>query len=214
MVKKSYIEKPEFLSVPAAAELCGVSRNTLYSWVRQAKLRAYTTPGRTNLIRPSDLVHFMQKSGMFVPPGLIDMARRDAAFGKDDGVHESIDTPENSILIVDDEPAVRSVLVRTLDGLAPLYQAGTGYEALHMLTVRKDIRVVLLDINMPGQWGTETFEEIKKIRPDIRVVIITGFSPDVPEAVRKDEQVAAIYDKPVDIHDLHEKVSELFQSIT
>ena len=61
---KSDIPEPKFLSVPESAKICGVSRNTVYMWVRQGKLGAYQTPGRTNLIRPSDLVKFMEENGL------------------------------------------------------------------------------------------------------------------------------------------------------
>lgn len=214
MVKRQEIDRPEFLSVPAAAELCGVSRNTLYSWVRQNKLKAYKTPGRTNLIRPHDLVQFMQTSGMFVPPGLIDLARRDAALGAEleGDAGDSVHAKEHSLLIVDDEPAVRSVLVRALDGIAPIYQAGTGFEALHLITVRTDIKLVLLDIQMPGQVGDETFREIKRLRPDLKVLVVTGFAPDIPSDMKNDPMIVDILDKPVDIHELHEKVAGIYRA--
>ncbi len=206
VLKNPNIEQPEFLSIPAAAKLCGVSRNTMYSWVRQEKLKAYKTPGRTNLIRPSDLVHFMQKSGMFVPPGLTDLARRDAGLGGDSDLKQD-EVQNTAILIVDDEPIIRSVMVKALDGLCPIYQAETGYEALHLLTMRKDIGVILLDVVMPGQAGYETFDEIKKLKRDIDVFMVTGFANDIPDQVKDDPQIKAILHKPVKIEVLRERVA-------
>jgi excisionase family DNA binding protein len=195
--KKNYIEEPDFLTIPDAAKLCGVTRNTVYIWARQGKLSTYKTPGRTNLIRPNDLVKFMQKSGMYVPPGLLDLARRDVKMDDPGSTPENADA-KPSILVVDDDMLVRTMVVQTLDDRYPVYQAQTGYEALHLLTVRKDIRLVLLDVRMPGQVGTETFAEIKKLRPDVKILIVTGFIDDVPQSIRDDEMVFDVMEKPVD----------------
>jgi DNA-binding response OmpR family regulator len=40
------------------------------------------------------------------------------------------------------------------------------------------IRGVLLDLNMPGASGEDTFDAIRRIRPDVRIVLISGYSQD------------------------------------
>lgn len=70
-------DKPVFLSVPAAAQLCGVTRNTMYQWVKQGKVSAYQTPGRTNMIRPGDLLIFMRECGLFIPNQLSELAQKE-----------------------------------------------------------------------------------------------------------------------------------------
>lgn len=163
---------PEFLTVPEAARLCGVSRNTVYSWVKHGRLSAYQTPGRTNLIRPSALVRFMHESGMFVPDALGDMARQD----------EKLDPPARSpakgrgaaVLIVEDEPQSRALAFRTFDGSCVVYEAQTGYEALHMLTVHKDISIVLLDFDVPGHCLGGMLAEMAKLRPGLGLIVAAG----------------------------------------
>jgi excisionase family DNA binding protein len=208
---KSDIPQPSYLSVPEAARLCGVSRNTLYTWVRKGKLSAYQTPGHTNLIRPSDLVHFMESSGLFVPGALIDLARNDEQQGKPAQVAVKDGRP--AVLVVDDDSATRSVIVRALKNEYSLFQAGTGYEALHILTGHPEIKLALLDLRMPGQHGLTTLSEIVKLRPDMRVVIITGFSAEVPARVLAEGLAARVLQKPIQLPELRETVAEVLQLV-
>lgn len=204
---KSDIPKPLFLSVPEAAKLCGVSRNTLYTWVQKGKLSAYQTPGRTNLIRPSDLVSFMQNSGLFVPDALTDLAQKDELNNQPVSSEETAEAAPPGVLVVDDDASSRSLMVRALRDEYTLFQAQTGYEALHLLTLRKEIKLVLLDLRMPGQHGLSTLQELKELRPDLKVLIVTGFAGEIPRQFIESGMVARILEKPVAIAALKKEVA-------
>ncbi len=199
---KRFDQHPQFLTVPEAAKFCGVSRNTLYTWVRSGKLGAYTTPGRTNLIRPSDLVNFMQTNGMFVPESLLEFARTDEKMGPGKPDADAPKPGGVSVLVVDDDSSSRALVTRALGQDAAIYEAETGYEALHLLTKNKGIQVVLLDLLMPGQHGLQTLSEIRRMRPDCRVLVMTGFSSEIPEEMRNDGTINGILEKPVEIQTL------------
>lgn len=201
------INQPSFLSVPRAAKLCGVTRNTLYTWVKKGKLKAYQTPGRTNLIRPVDLVAFMQEHGMFVMPALVELAQ------KDEEQHAAIskvnpDTEKPALLVVDDEHSMRTLVMRLLRGVCPLYQAETGYEALHLLTIHPNIKVVLLDLRMPGKDGLDAQQEIMQLRPDVVVAIITGYYDDYVREILIHGDVERVFKKPFDTEELQTFVRE------
>ena len=210
---KSDIPEPKFLSVPEAAKICGVSRNTVYMWVRQGKLGAYQTPGRTNLIRPSDLVKFMEENGMFVPNSLAEMAREDVKLmgGTPETENVSVTDSVCNVLVVDDDPMSRSLAVRALKDVGQVYQAETGFEALHLMTLHAQIDIILLDLRMPGQHGLETLEEINRIRPEAAVIIVTGFATDIP-----DEQASGaifkVLEKPITIGQLQDTIVEINKS--
>ena len=206
---KPELPQPKFLSVPEAAKICGVSRNTLYSWVRQGKLSAYKTPGRTNLIRPSDLVKFMHQNGMFVPASLLELSRQDEKLNETNDEQAMNTRLDHTVLVVDDDPISRSLAVRALNDTCHVYQAETGYEALHLLTVHRDIKIVLLDMRMPGQHGSETLSEIKRLRPDVAVVVVTGFADDVTEEILAKGLVERIVEKPVTLPVLQEAIVEI-----
>jgi len=195
------------LTIPEAAEICGVSRNTFYTWVRKKEIKAYQTPGRTNFIRPSDLVAFMQQAGLFVPEDLQAMAKEDQERHPTEPVQDS----RPAVLVVDDDSGARQVLVHGLRSQYRVCEARTGYEALHQLTCDPAIRVVVLDMRMPGQHGLQTLQEVRTLRPDVRVIIVTGFVGDVPDEVVQDKAVAATLQKPVSMDELRTIVEQAWQ---
>lgn len=208
---RTEIPQPRFLSVPEAAKICGVSRNTVYAWVRQGKLGAYQTPGRTNLIRPSDLVKFMHQNGMFVPSSLVEIARIDDKQSAAEAKAAEGQGHEHTVLVADDDPITRSLAVRAIHENCQVYQAETGYEALHLLTLHKDIDIILLDLRMPGQHGSDTLSEVRELRPDIAIIIITGFAGDLPPELVNNEMVVSVIQKPFTMPVLQEAIEQAGQ---
>ncbi|MFC1597352.1 response regulator [Planctomycetota bacterium] len=78
------------------------------------------------------------------------------------------------VLIVDDEERFRETTAAILERRGfEVKAAGSGIEAIE--EIRKDgIDVVVLDLAMPGMDGNETLCEIKKIKPDLAVLMLTG----------------------------------------
>lgn len=85
-----------------------------------------------------------------------------------------------TVLIVDDEPLLRSASDRLLTRLgATVLQAGDGQQALAILERQRDaIDVVILDLNMPVMDGVRTFAEIRKRSPTLPILISTGYGED------------------------------------
>jgi DNA-binding NtrC family response regulator len=81
---------------------------------------------------------------------------------------------EPRILLVDDEARFRTNLEKLLraQGLA-VTALGSGAAALEELR-RQPYDVIVLDIRMPGMDGLTTLREIKKINPEVEVIILTG----------------------------------------
>jgi len=83
-----------------------------------------------------------------------------------------------TVLLVDDEDAVRDIGTRLLEqaGFA-VVGAADGCEAVDYYREHcDDVSCVLLDLTMPKMGGEETFQELRKIRADVRVVLSSGFS--------------------------------------
>jgi excisionase family DNA binding protein len=201
--KTNNLPEPVFLSAPKAANLCGVSRNTICSWIRDGKLFSYNTAGGKYLIRPTDLMRFMVENGMFIPPGLASLAAQDEEC--EAPRPENTGDREPCILIVDDDPAMRLVLSKTLAKLKlPLEEAENGFEALHKLTVNPLIALVILDMNMPGQGGAPTFEVIRKNYPSVPVIIVSGNPMNKVEAEFAKIKPDFIFTKPFDSNHLIE----------
>jgi len=90
------------------------------------------------------------------------------------------------ILICDDEEGIRESLKLILDEKYTLVVTDHGNQCLDVLKNDKDIGLVLLDIKMPQMSGLEVLEEVKKINPDVPVIIVTGYKSveTASEAVR------------------------------
>ena len=90
------------------------------------------------------------------------------------------------ILIVDDEKNIRLTLNQSLEVLKlPLDTAVNGEEALAKLKGR-EFGLILLDLKMPGMGGMEVLRQVRQMRPDIKVIIITahGSIESAVEAMR------------------------------
>ncbi|MBM4778725.1 MAG: PAS domain-containing protein [Archangiaceae bacterium] len=81
------------------------------------------------------------------------------------------------VLVVDDEPLVRSTLRRLLvrDGYS-VVEAGDGQHALDLLAQMERPDVVLLDLSMPKLDGAATFRELQKLDASLPVVLMSGYS--------------------------------------
>ena len=82
------------------------------------------------------------------------------------------------ILVVDDEETVRSVMARMLRSFGyEAVVACNGQEAVQLFHAgRDDFRAVLLDLTMPELDGAETFREIHRLRPELPVILMSGYS--------------------------------------
>ncbi len=78
------------------------------------------------------------------------------------------------ILIVDDEINIRMTLKDILEDEGyEICLAGTGEKAIK-ITSQESIDMVILDVKLPGIDGIETFKKIKKINPELDVLMISG----------------------------------------
>lgn len=85
-------------------------------------------------------------------------------------------TSNNEILVVDDEPLIREILVRKLSDTGyKVTQADNGIAALEIMA-NKPFPLVLSDIMMPRMDGLEFLKSLKSLYPDTAVVMITAVS--------------------------------------
>jgi DNA-binding NarL/FixJ family response regulator len=83
-------------------------------------------------------------------------------------------------MIVDDHPVVRQGLRAMLSsepGLTVMGMAASAREALSLLA-HKEPDVVLMDLRMPGMEGTEAIVELRRMRPNARILVLTNYGSD------------------------------------
>jgi|GEM_PF-347872 len=114
---------------------------------------------------------------------------------------------ELNILIVDDEPNILSTLGDVLkENQWNVELAENGQKAIDMV-LAKAYDLVLLDVNMPGMDGVQTMSQIKSIRPEILVFLMTGGSLDRIKQLQ-DRLIPAVIQKPIDAAKIVSMVSD------
>ncbi len=117
------------------------------------------------------------------------------------------------MLVVDDEPTVRSLARRVLEKFGfRVMTADDGLRALEIFRPHaSEIVAVLLDVTMPNLDGAETFHEMRRLRPDVKVILSSGY--DQREAMRKIsmDELAGFLHKPYLPMDLIDRVREALE---
>jgi PAS domain S-box-containing protein len=116
-----------------------------------------------------------------------------------------------TILLVDDEALVRRIGRTLLTKLGyQVLEASDGLEALEVCRTRGDeIRLVLLDLTMPNLTGKETFARLREVRPELPVLICSGYLVDLNEFTRECGACPdGFVQKPYRFEDMAEMVRE------
>jgi PAS domain S-box-containing protein len=119
-----------------------------------------------------------------------------------------------TVLVVDDDEGVREVVAEILRraGLTVLL-AGDGREAVKLFRRHADeIRVVVLDRTMPDINGEEAFEEIRRIRSDARIILMSGYSEERAAWHFIDRGLYAFLHKPFEPMALLERVRRILEA--
>jgi two-component system, cell cycle sensor histidine kinase and response regulator CckA len=114
------------------------------------------------------------------------------------------------ILLVDDEEVILDVGTMMLEKIG--YQvlgARNSAEAVEIFKQNENkIDLVLLDLNLPDESGAATFNKIRKIDPDARVILSTGYNETQEVFELMDLGCQGMLQKPFSMEKLFEKVAE------
>jgi PAS domain S-box-containing protein len=116
-----------------------------------------------------------------------------------------------TVLVVEDEELVRGLLIRRLEALGyDTISASDGDEGVHLFRERlNEIDLVLLDFAMPRMNGVEAFEKLVKIRPDVKVILSSGYTEDIALQSFPDRRPAGILHKPYKMEELKGELERL-----
>ncbi len=115
------------------------------------------------------------------------------------------------ILMVDDEPTVRTVGAKMLESLGfRVITAGDGAEALELFAGRCDeIWCVLMDLTMPRMDGEEAFREMRRIKKDVRVILSSGYNEQEVSQKFVGKGLGGFIQKPFQLKDLRKALSRI-----
>jgi two-component system cell cycle sensor histidine kinase/response regulator CckA len=118
-------------------------------------------------------------------------------------------TGQDTILLVEDEEAVRSFAARALRMRGyNVLEAGGGEEALEIVQGGADIHLVITDVVMPNMDGPTMVKHVKALKPELPVIFMSGYAE---EAFRRDEGAGDIHflPKPSGLKQLAAKVKDV-----
>ena len=174
------------LSTVAIARLLGVAVASISKWIDAGQLKAGRTPGGHRRVAKEDLIAFLRRQKLPVPPEL--------------------NPPPLRVLVVDDEDSVTRWLAEEIKAIHPDYEvleANNGYTAGEIIALSKP-NVVILDLRMPGIDGFEVCQRIKSREEtkDISVIAITAHHSDEIQRRICEAGATAYFTKPLDIEAL------------
>ncbi|MCP4728298.1 MAG: PAS domain S-box protein [bacterium] len=119
-------------------------------------------------------------------------------------------TGEGTILLVDDEELLRITTKKALTELGyTVITATDGIECVDAFRKNADkIDLVLLDMIMPNMNGVEAFNELKKIKSDVKVFIMSGFSQDEKSSEVLSKGALGFIQKPARLFELTRIISD------
>ncbi len=119
-------------------------------------------------------------------------------------------TGRGTILLVEDEEGLRALNARGLQSRGyTVIQAGNGIEALHEMEKRGgEVDVVVSDVVMPEMDGPTLLKELKKRKPDIKVVFVSGYAEDAFDKSLPDQTQFNFLAKPFTLKQLVKVVKE------
>lgn len=111
----------------------------------------------------------------------------------------------NNILLVDDEMLVRAGTAMMLDELGhQVTEAGSGKQALDILAQSHEFDLIITDFRMPDMDGMELLVETRKVIPDVKAILMTGYEADDP---RFAELQAISLGKPFGMGELEQAIA-------
>ncbi len=117
------------------------------------------------------------------------------------------------VLVIDDEQPLRELAEDILTECScHVYLAADGEQGLGILQERrKQIRLVILDVVLPGQTGREVFKRIEQIAPDVPILLASGYDAKVAEDLQDSPSFAGFLQKPFTIDNMVSVVDEALE---
>jgi PAS domain S-box-containing protein len=116
-----------------------------------------------------------------------------------------------NLLVVEDDIQVRALTGKILESAGyHVIEAANGLEAVSLFKGKKEsVHLVILDVVMPKMNGKECLDEIRKIRPGVKAIFMSGYTADIIQKAKGPAEDVDLILKPVSPNDLLIKVREV-----
>jgi PAS domain S-box-containing protein len=156
----SHIFEP-FFTTKGVGKGTGLGLSMVYGIVKQSDgyIWAYSEPGLGSTFK----IYLPIKSGPVGPAKEAELPFHSQA--------------GETILVVEDEPPVRHMMKRSLQNAGyRVLDTGSATEALRLLQLNQDVRLVLIDVILPGMDGQELANQIREQRPEVPILFTSGYT--------------------------------------
>ena len=124
-------------------------------------------------------------------------------------VPDTAPTLTRTVLVVDDDEAVRSLFPSLLGGTYRVLLAADGKEAVDIVRREPQIDLVLTDLFMPNQDGIETIQALQELRPALRIIAMSGAFDGQFLSAAERFGIDATLKKPIELETLRRTVDEV-----
>jgi len=191
----SHVFEP-FFTTKARGKGTGLGLYTVYGIIRQCgcDVLVYSEPGQGATFK------------IYLP-------RADREAGGGEVVAERTEAPAGgeTVLVIEDEENVRATTVMILEDFDyHVLEAGNGEEAIEIFKEKGDsIDMLITDVVMPGINGKELAKRLLKIRPELKILYVSGYTDNVIAHHGVLESGANFLQKPFTMNSLNQKVREI-----
>ncbi|WP_210529531.1 PAS domain S-box protein [Rubellimicrobium arenae] len=120
--------------------------------------------------------------------------------------------PGETVLVVEDEPVVRALIVEVLNDLGyHALEASDGPEGLRLAQSGRRIDLLVTDVGLPGLNGRQLADQARLARPDLKVLFITGYAENTTQAGGFLEPGMAMMTKPFSVDTLMMRIREMIE---
>ncbi|RYF73348.1 MAG: response regulator, partial [Comamonadaceae bacterium] len=153
-----------FFTTKPIGQGTGLGLSMIYGFAKQSQghVRLYSEPGRGTSAKLYLPRHHGEATAVPPPP------RIESDHHTEDG---------EILLVVEDEPVVRALVVDLLQGLGyRTVQAADGAEALRILQSPQRVDLLVTDVGLPQMNGRQVYDAARVTRPDLKVLFMTGYA--------------------------------------
>ena len=123
-------------------------------------------------------------------------------------------TGRRQILIVDDEEFIRDLLTEIIVPMGfEVFTASDGPQAVDIFRQHEgNIELALLDVILPGMDGKDVYYKLKSIRPDVNIIILSGYSQTKIRQELLEAGVEGYITKPFEINQVKKLISTVLSA--